>query len=80
MYSNIGCWYLSGKDSASNPSEMTQVYLSLSLYTHIAKLRIIHVRHIYTCMYRCFPCLFENYAFDISVTFASCFPAPSWQL
>jgi len=29
LYSNVGCWHLSGKDSASNPSGMTQVYLIL---------------------------------------------------
>ena len=26
LYFNVGCWHLSGKDSGSNPSGMTQVY------------------------------------------------------
>jgi len=34
LYSNDVGLYLSGKDSASNPSETTQVSLSLHTHTH----------------------------------------------
>ena len=50
LHSNVEGLYLSGKDSGSNPSRMTQVYLSLYIYIHThtrARARAHTHTHVY---------------------------------
>ena len=46
VYSNVGCWYLSGKDSTSNPNGRIQVYLSMYMYVcmYVSMHAFIYIR------------------------------------
>ena len=51
LYLNVRCWYLSGKNSDSNPSRTTQVSLSLSQHTHTHAFTSFVYMHKIVCIF-----------------------------